>query len=198
MTQIETAALLGILRVTYPRFYADIPPEDIKISVDTWTLMLSDTSFEVAQVALQRLIATSKFPPTIAEMRESISAVRYPSMLDSGEAWGEVTEAIRNYGYYRQEEAMASMCEPVRLAVQRMGWRELCMSENGMADRAHFLRIYESMVKRTKEENQLPIALKEAIKAIGLEQSSNILGDDTRIKTLSPSVVEASLLTTTA
>jgi len=167
LTTKETSILLGILRVAYPRFYADISPADVKVSVDTWTLMLSDTNLDVAKVALQRLIATSKFPPSIAEMRESIAAVQYPSMPDAGDAWGEVNEAIKNYGFYRQSEALASMREPVRLAVERMGWRELCMSENSMADRAHFLRIYESMEKRSREEQQLPIAVKEAIAMIG-------------------------------
>jgi hypothetical protein len=66
------------------------------------------------------------------------------------------------------------MREPVRLAVKRMGWRELCMSENNMADRAHFLRIYETMEKRTKEDNLLPVALKNAIATIG--QSMNVSG----------------------
>ena len=88
MTQKETAYLLSILRAAYPRFYYDVSPDDLKISVDTWTVMLSDTSLEIATVALQRLIATSKFPPTIAEMRESISVVIHPTMPDSGDAWG--------------------------------------------------------------------------------------------------------------
>jgi len=174
MTQKETAYLLSILRAAYPRFYFDVSPDDLKISVDTWAVMLSDTSLDVATVALQRLIATNKFPPTIAEMRESISAVIHPTMPDSGDAWGEVITAISHYGYYRQEEALASMREPVRLAVKRMGWRELCMSENGMADRAHFLRIYEAMEKRTNEENLLPVTLKNAISAIGQSVSCNM------------------------
>ena len=173
MTQKETAMLLGILRAAYPRFYLDISHDDLKISVDTWTVMLSDTTLEIATIALQRLIATSKFPPTIAEMRESISSVVNPSMANSGEAWGEVNKAIRKYGYYRQLEGMASLSEPTRLAVERMGWRELCMSENHMADRAHFLRIYESLEKRTKENNQLPIALQSAIASIGLSMNDN-------------------------
>ena len=172
MTQKKVAYLLSILRAAYPRFYYDVSPEDLKISVETWAAMLSDTSLEVATIALQRLIATSKFPPTIAEMRESISAVIHPTLPDSGDAWGEVIRAINHYGYYRPEEALASMREPVRLAVKRMGWRDLCMSENGMADRAHFLRIYETMEKRTKEDNLLPAPLKDAIAMIG--QSMNI------------------------
>ena len=86
-----------------------------------------------------RLIATIKFPPTIAEMRESISTVVHSALPDSGDACGEVIISISHYGYYHQEEALASMREPLRLAVKLMGWGDLCMSENGMADRAHFL-----------------------------------------------------------
>ena len=68
MTQKETAYLLSILRAAYPRFYYDVSADDLKISVQTWAVMLSDTNLEIATVALQRLIATSEFPPTIAEM----------------------------------------------------------------------------------------------------------------------------------
>jgi len=172
MTSNETTILLGMLRAVYPRFYADISPDEVAVIVNTWTFMLSDTTLEVAQVALQRLIATSKFPPTIAEMRESIAAVQYAPLPDAGEAWGEVIEAIRSYGYYRQAEGLASLREPVRQVVQRMGWSDLCHSENDIADRAHFFRIYESMERRDRENKQLPAMLKNAIAAIGQRMNS--------------------------
>lgn len=167
MTQKDVLGLLTILQANYPRFYADMTPEALKICADTWTVMLSDTSLEIATLALQRLIAISKFPPTIAELRESISAVRNPKLPDSGEAWGEVLEAIRKYGYYNPTEGLNSLREPVREIVRRMGWRDLCMSENGMADRAHFLRMYETLEKRINEDRQLPTMLKNAIAQIG-------------------------------
>jgi hypothetical protein len=100
LTTRETSVLLGILRVTYPRFYADISPDEVKIIVETWTFMLSDTTLDVAKIALQRLIAMNKFPPSIAEMRESIVAVKYSLLPDAGDAWGEVNNAIRKYGIF--------------------------------------------------------------------------------------------------
>jgi len=155
MTHKETATLLGILSAAYPRFYANMTHASIAEAVEVWAVMLSDVSFDTAKLALQRLIATNKFPPSIAEMRESIAAIIYTPLPDSGDAWGEVIAAIREYGYYRQSEALASMREPVRMAVQRMGWRELCMSENDMADRAHFLRIYETINQKYGKKNWL-------------------------------------------
>jgi len=191
MTKRDVLGLLAILQANYPRFYADMTTEALQICAETWTLMLSDITCEVATIALQRLIATSKFLPTIAEMRESISAVQNPNLPDAGEAWSEVIQAIRNYGYYNPTEGMASLREPVRQVVQRMGWRDLCMSENSMADRAHFLRIYESMGKRTKEQNQLPTALKETIAQIG--QSMNMNNQIDKLPQHTP-ITETSLL----
>ena len=69
MTPKEVSILLGILRTAYPRFYVDATPTSIKESVDVWAVMLSDINFETAKLALQRLIATCKFPPSIAEVR---------------------------------------------------------------------------------------------------------------------------------
>jgi len=167
MTLKESMALLAILREAYPRFYLGMTTESARSTAELWAEMLSDIGIDVARLALKRLIATCKFPPTIAEMRESVAAVLYVPTPDSGDAWGEVLAAIREYGYYRPEEALASLREPVRLVVQRMGWRELCISETGMADRAHFLRIYEAMTMRTQEQRLLPAPLRESIAAIG-------------------------------
>ena len=167
MTMQETSVLLGILKTAYPRFYTDITPETLGETVELWHAMLSDVTLELARPALFRLIATSKFPPSIAEMRKSVADIKYEALPDAGEAWGEVNRAIRKYGYYQQEKALESMSETTRMIVRRMGWRDLCTSQNDMADRAHFLKIYEAMCKTTGEQRQLPDALKEKIALIG-------------------------------
>ena len=45
--------------------------------------------------------------------------------------------------------------------MQAIGWRQLCLGENPEADRAHFLRLYESMRGTHKErrENEKVLAL---------------------------------------
>jgi len=163
LTRHETIELLAVLQAAYHRFYADTTQKQRDEAVSVWNIMLSDIPLEVAKLALYRLIATLKFPPTIAEMRESIATVRYEPLPDAGDAWGEVNQAIKRYGGYREKEALESLREPVRSVVQRMGWQELCTSENDIADRAHFLRIYEAMERRTHEHQQLPRALRERI-----------------------------------
>jgi len=66
-------------------------------------------------------------------------------------ACGLVTKAIRQYGYYRQAEAMQSLPADVSAVVSSMGWQTLCASENEMTDRAHFIKAYDAMQRRDRQ-----------------------------------------------
>ena len=168
MTRDETQLLLGILRTAHPRFYANLQPnsDEFHQTVTLWHKMLQDVPWEVANAAIYKLLATNEFPPAISEIRKIVADITNPVLPDEGEAWGEVIRAIRNYGYTRPEEALDSMSEPVRLAVKRMGWMELCKSENEIADRAHFMRIYSTMTKRIQEDRMIPSQLREVIEQL--------------------------------
>jgi hypothetical protein len=166
MTEKDSFAVLGILKTSYPRFYMGMSKEEVDATAALWREMLSDADMPTVAVSLKRLIAACKFPPTIAEVRESISAVTYSALPDEGSAWGEVNHAIRTYGYCREADALASMSETTREAVKSMGWQSLCMSENDMADRAHFLKIYNSITKRIEQDRLLPESLREQIGTI--------------------------------
>ena len=50
-----------------------------------------------------------------------------------------------------------------RKTAKRMGFRDLCMSENPQADRANFRMIYEQLAEREKKDMQLPVGLLEQI-----------------------------------
>jgi len=170
MTKTGTYKLLAVLKATYPRFYTNMKADETEVIVSVWSEMLSDIDDNIATVALKRLIATNKFPPTIAELLESVRAVKYIPLPDAGQAWEEINQAISNFGYYRGEEAMASFsCDTTRQVVKRMGWRELCSAplEHEMANRAHFLKMWDSMTERIKENQVIPDSLKLTISQIG-------------------------------
>ena len=84
-------------------------------------------------------------------------------------AWGEVITAIREYGGYEPEKALQSMSPVTRLAVQRIGWKELCMSEDQNIDRAHFFKIYQAEESRQKENTLLPLEVFEKLEQKQLE-----------------------------
>lgn len=107
-------------------------------------------------------LATHTYPPQISEIREKCAEYTVPHLKDQGEAWGEVQKAISQYGYYRQEEALESLTPIVREAVKRLGFREICLDENQDAVRAHFFKIYSTLIERKTNDAKLPPSILEA------------------------------------
>ena len=166
MTHKETAVFLGILKEAYPRFYADKNEDELRMSIKFWEEFLSDVTLNVAIAALKRYISTSKWLPTVADIREAIAQISYPPLPDASEAWFEVTQAIAVYGYNNHEEAYKSMSDLTLTAVKRMGWRKLCMSDNDVSDRSNFNKIYEGLTKRIETERLIPASVQQSVLAV--------------------------------
>ena len=135
---------------------------------DMWYEALKDLSYQQATFAAQKYIQTNHFPPRPADLR-AIVAEAEDGTKDYGDAWEEVTTAIRRYGYMREREALASMDELTRRAVQNMGYQNLCMSESPMTDRANFRTIYETLAKRSRERAVVSPAIQAAMDRMRIE-----------------------------
>lgn len=131
-----------------------------------WFSLLGDLEYPVLNAAIQKYMLTNKFPPTIADLRELATTIRAGDVPDWGEGWEKVMKAIRYFGYMRETEALQTMDELTQTCVKRLGWRNLCMSENNNHDRANFRMIYEQLTERKKKESVLPVALNNTIKLL--------------------------------
>ena len=160
MTKGEVAKLLVVLAASYPKFEVD----DVKVQV--WHEMLGDLDYAVASMAVKKIIMQNTFPPAIAEVRKAVTELMNPEQVTSSEAWGEVTRAIRNYGYYREGEALASMSPTTAQVVRYMGWREICLSEEPEILRAHFLKMYDQVAAREQEKQLLSTTMQTEIKKL--------------------------------
>ena len=172
MTREETTQVLSILKTAYPKFYANLTKESALQTIELWSVMFANDPLEVVKVALYKLIATSVYPPSIADIRKAMVFVSDTGENDMGRAWGEVIKAVGSYGYMREQEALESMTLITRRAVESMGWKNICQSENLMADRAHFFKIYQAISDRVTEDKLLPSGLKE--KMVMLQNSMNM------------------------
>jgi len=175
MTKGEVAKILAVLAAAYPKFEVD----DLKVQV--WHEMLGDLDYAVANMAVKKLIMQNTFPPAIAEVRKAAAELTNPENLTSSEAWGEVTSAIRNYGYYREGEALASMSLTTAQVVRYMGWREICMSEDIGVIRGQFLRMYEAYAAKERQDALLPDSMKETIRKIGEQQHQKVIEQKEKI-----------------
>lgn len=150
------------LRTYFPR--EQILPN--QQAMELWYRELQDIPYEVAEAGLRQWVSTNKWSPSIADIREMATTIQRGSIPDWGEGWEQVTKAIRQYGTYRIPEAMETFDPLTRKCVERLGFKNLCMSENVTADRANFRMVYEQLAEREKKEQQIALPLKEIIQSI--------------------------------
>ena len=143
------------LKTYYPR--ENLLPNNQ--AMELWFKQLEDIPYKVAEVALHKWVATNKWSPTIADIREMAAETLQGEIPDWGEGWQQVMRAIRLYGSYEPQKAYDSMDELTETTVKRLGWNNLCFSENQEVDRANFRMIYEAEAKKKKREAQIPTRL---------------------------------------
>lgn len=162
MEKNEFAVFCKALKTYYPRDNLLPTPE----AMELWFRSLEDIPYHFAEVFLLKWVASEKWSPSIAEIRSGCMELTEEKAPDWSDGWREVHRAIEHYGYMQEEKALASMTPMTREVVERLGWRQLCLSENETADRANFRTVYESTQKREREDKQLPAALKSTIAQI--------------------------------
>lgn len=136
MTTAETKRLVAMLGATWPR------QEIQQATLEVYAWALADLDFELAQAAVKRLVQTSRFFPTVAEIREAAIRGRV-SLPAPEEAWGIVRRAIGRYGSYRKP---SFDCDEIDAAVSDIGWGALCLAEE--ADPSHRARFCAAFAAR--------------------------------------------------
>lgn len=148
MTPVQAKALLGVLLSYWPK--ADLPPQTLKLYRDH----LLEFDLEPAAHAVTNLGATSTFLPTVAELRRAIVRELDPDPIpDVDQAWAEVVANARDGIYGTPIYSHPAVADTVGAMG---GIRELAVSENLMAERAHFMRLYETCKARAERAKQLP------------------------------------------
>ena len=79
---------------------------------------------------------------------------------NTAEAWSEVMKAIGKFGGYEYPKFSS---ETIKNAVDCIGWKCLCNSENIAIERAHFFKVYESYLQRQKNNYVVDEKLKKII-----------------------------------
>lgn len=163
MTFDEFKTLAKGLKSAYttPNFLPD------EYSIKVWYKFLADLPCDLATICIEKYIATNKYPPTIADIREIVASM-IVGTSDWSESWKNVTRFISLYGMPNEAKAYEAMDKNTREAVKRLGWKNLCMSQNQMADRANYRMVYEAVVKEQKDSLALPDNLRLKLSNIKL------------------------------
>ena len=157
MTKQDICALVALAASSNPTMQSKDPAP----IVAAWSLMLADLDPVVAKAAVIKVCRESDYFPSVARIVAAAEELdpRNEKLPTAAEAWEEVEKLIIRFGPYR---APQYSCDTVRRAVRAIGWLQLCCSENPAADRAHFLRLYDSMKNKRKEAREIEQVMKIA------------------------------------
>jgi len=146
-----TERVLTVLSAAYPNFA--VRPETVQV----YARLLGDLDGGVLERAALICISRYRFFPTVSELREVALSVSAPPPRSGVEAWGDVLREVRRVGYNGEPQ----FDDPAIAAViEGFGWRNLCLDEEPMVLRAHFLRAYEQCSRRIEEQRRLPQAIR--------------------------------------
>ncbi len=80
MTQKEATQILAILKAAYPNSYKGMTKDEALGTVNVWAAQFSDIPVEVVNIAVNKLISTNLFPPSISEVKERIRELYYEAL----------------------------------------------------------------------------------------------------------------------
>jgi hypothetical protein len=171
-SEMEILRVLKILGDIYPSYHLS------SSAVEVYVRLLADLPGEVLEQAALEHISRSTYFPAIAELRSAtfdiIEAIT-PLPTDY-EAWAEVQAETRRVGHVGLPQFSHGLIEQV---VGLLGWRYLCLSENPVADRSHFIQAYQALrankqrdMRRLQVVGEFIIAAKSAEKALLASKAS--------------------------
>lgn len=144
MKASEANALVAVLKAAYPR------QELGEDTVGLYERALADVPAAAGRAAVEQHIATSRWWPTIAELRELVAETRL-SLPTAEAALAEVRKALQGYGAH---EVPPWSCPEVAEAVGVIGWSNWCLSDHPASTRARFLEAYQTVRRRSLEQAQ--------------------------------------------
>ena len=176
MTTItEAAQILTIFRVAYK--HQRLTGDEFAEMVPIWHRLLQDIPFESLKAAAEHLAATSKWFPSVSELREAAFGLVAPEEHDQSgaEAWGEVEASFRDSRY----EFQNPMAKAAYDALGGRGYFQHSLLEHAMSDRARFIEAYNAIQKRTVGRERMLPAVREFSDAKRLE-ANGLLDSVTR------------------
>lgn len=142
MTKQESAKLVAIIASFHPRIY-----EGGEVTINAWHFVLGDIDYISVQEAILYCLNNSKFPPTPADVRDYLYHKKNKHIKSAGEAWQEVLENLNPYKIKPWSN------ELIEKAVRSVGYMSICMSECIGVERSHFIKNYENLLSRLKEQD---------------------------------------------
>jgi Domain of unknown function (DUF6475) len=155
------------MKTAYQNFYRNqatfkgVNEEEIfEMQREIWQRSFAEYSYRDVMTAFEIWLTTEPFPPTVAELRRTVSKVKNPELFISAEkAWEQVATAVRKFGWCNESLALETLSSNAKRAIQNIGgWQKLCAANEKEWDfrRKDFLEIYGEFEQEAQEQKLIP------------------------------------------
>ena len=163
MNKQETVQIITLLAGNYETI-ANKTPKQRELMLNTWYECLNDLDYEIILKAVKKTIINNPYPPTIHEIRKNAIELINPTTKRTAiEAWDEALKMISNGLYMTQEQFETHSPEVKKFFRDTKQVRELAMLDSDVVNsviKGQFLKQYDILIEREKEEKMLPEDLK--------------------------------------
>lgn len=122
MTETEAIQVLAILKAAYPNSYKGMSPEEAKGTAVVWAIQFTDTPADVVLLAINKIISSSPFPPSISEVKKKIESFYW-------EAWEGLQQHKKRKTLSAEQEKMYEKIFAVSQALRRKAYSEPSLFE---------------------------------------------------------------------
>ena len=145
---------MTLLGVAYNKSFTE---EEISI----WYQMLGNNTEEDFSRAIQDLIKTETFLPSIAHITKQIAKYKTSDIPGAEDEWQEVLNVVRYFGSYREQEALENLKPYTAKIVKYIGYYRICTStqEEQVWNKKNFIEEYNAL--KDKETTELQIGNKD-------------------------------------
>lgn len=158
MKKQETAQIITLLAGNYNNI-SEKNKEQKQMMLNTWQECLGDLDYKLVLQAVKKTIIESPYPPTIHDIRKNAMEIANPTTKRTAiEAWNEAYKMICNGSYMTQEEFEQHSPEVQKFFGSTTQLRAYATNTDFNMDvvRSNFLKQYEILVEREKQQKLLP------------------------------------------
>ena len=166
MSRTEMVQIITLLAGNYETI-ANKSQQQRELMLNTWYECLGDLDYKIVLQAVKKTIIESPYPPTIHEIRKNAVELINPTTKRTAiEAWNEAIGMISNGIYMTEEQFNTASPEVKKFFGNVRQVKELAMLDSDTVNtvtKGQFLKQYDILVQRDREEKMLPEPMKEMI-----------------------------------
>lgn len=160
MNMQEMAAILKVIKVSYPHSFKNLTEKEAIETLEVWTMMFENDNAKIVTEAVKAMVATLKYPPTIADIKEKINLIapKHEAAITEMEAWSLVYKAICNSAYdseNRFNNLPPMVQKLIGTSKQLREWATTVDLNLGVVQ-SNFMRSYKVMAEREEMIKKLP------------------------------------------